>query len=107
MTWRSVATQAARPRGHEAVEKLSKAYLDVFGREDEATQLVLADLAEFCGFYKVAPPGTPAETLLYEQGLRAAFGRLFHFLSLPPERLKDLEEAARREALANEEEGII
>lgn len=109
MTWRSSASQmpAGRRRGAQASEHLTRAYLDVFGKETESVEAVLADLANFTGFYKVAPPGTSPETLLYEQGLRAAFGRLSHFLSLPPERLEALEKAARAEALADEEEGLI
>lgn len=107
MKWRTVAAQVKPPRGSKANLKLAQAYRDVFMRKDEATEIVLADLANFCGFYKVAPPGTSPETLLFEQGQRTAFGRVFHFLSLPEDRLKALEEAARQEAMADEEEGTI
>lgn len=108
MSWRSTASQKPnRKRGSAAQDKLTKAYRDVFLRKDESVEIVLADLANFCGFYKVPPIGSPPETLLVDQGLRAAFGRLFSFLSLPEDRLKALEEAARREAIADSEEGLI
>lgn len=109
MSWRTPAVlyPKGQGRGSQASEKLTKAYLDVFGKDNESVEIVLTDLANFTGFYKVPPPGTPPETLLYEQGLRAAFGRLFHFLSLPPDRLEELEKAARAEALVDEEEGIL
>lgn len=105
MTWRGLAS---RPKGarrnDQAHRRLVKAYKEVF-RPSESVDIVLADLANYCGFYKVAPPGTPAEALFYEQGTRAAFGRLFHFLSLPDDRLEDLEKAAQAESLADGEEG--
>lgn len=109
MKWRTLATQlpAGAARQTKAQEKLAAAYREVFTRDDESVEIVLADLANFCGFYKVPPIGSPPETLLVDQGLRAAFGRLFSFLSLPDERMASLEKAARTEALADDEEGII
>lgn len=109
MKWRCLASQQRKGsrRRSEAEQKLTAAYRDVFMRADESTELVLSDLANFCGFYKVPPIGSPPETLLVDQGMRSAFGRIFHFLSMPEEKLKALEEAARREAVADEEEGIF
>ena len=111
MKWRSLALQMAdKPQGRKSASaqaRLTQAYLDVFGKDDESTEIVLADMANFCGFYKVPPIGAPPETLLVDQGLRAAFGRLFHFLSLPDDRIAALEKAARAEALADDEEGPI
>jgi len=109
MRWRALSTQmnAGRGRGSQAQEKLAAAYREVFCRDSESVELVLADLANFCGFYKVPPIGSPPETLLVDQGLRAAFGRLFSFLSLSDERMAELEKAAREEAYADSEQGII
>lgn len=109
MKWRSLAGQMAqgRKRGAISQQRLTAAYLDVFGKQTESVEIVLADLANYCGFYKVPPIGAPPETLLVDQGLRAAFGRLFHFLSLSDDRLAALEKAARAEAQADEEEGIF
>jgi hypothetical protein len=109
MTWRSLASQMAKgsKRGQVSQKRLTQAYLDVFANGSESAEIVLADLANFSGFYKVPPIGAPPETLLVDQGLRASFGRLFHFLSLPDDRLAALEKAARQESLADDEEGII
>lgn len=103
MGWRSIVKQKPEaPRGDDAKLRLAQAYLSVFGKETEDAEIVLADLAEFCGFYNVAPPGLSGEQLQYDAGKRAAFGRLFSFLSLSDERLAALEEAARAENEANE-----
>lgn len=107
MMWRSLASQMDGPRDEKAQARLLQAYRDVFEREDESTEMVLADLANFTGFFKVPPIGTPPDMLLVDQGSRAAFGRLFSFLSLPEERRAAMEKAARREAIADDEEGQI
>jgi hypothetical protein len=108
MMWRSVAAYPdCQNRGAIAQERLTQAYRDVFCRKDESTEIVLADLANYCGFYKVPPIGSPPETLLVDQGLRAAFGRLFSFLAMTDDQLAALEGAARREAIADSEKGLI
>ena len=86
---------------------LVAAYRDVFGRDNEAVQVVLADLANHCGFYRVATPGVTPDALMYDAGMRAAYARIFNFLSLPPEHLAGLETAVRSEALTDEQEGIF
>lgn len=96
MKWRSKVRQENGPARQE--KKLVQAYNEVFGKETEAVEMVLADLASFTGFYGVAPPGTSGDALQYDAGMRAAFGRLFHFLSLSDEQLQALEEAARAES---------
>lgn len=97
MTWRSRALEL--PRGEAAAEQtLVGAYRSVF-REGQDAEMVLADMAAFTGFYQVQPPGDmSAYQAGYVNGMRAAFGRLFHFLSLSDRQLAELEEAARLEA---------
>jgi len=75
--WRALSTQmnAGRGRGIQAQEKLAAAYREVFCRDSESVELVLADLANFCGFYKVPPIGSPPETLLVDQGLSRQCGQ--------------------------------
>ncbi len=99
MKWRNVAkTRQTLPSHTE--QQLYTAYLEVFGKQSEAVEIVLADLAAHTGFYMVEPPD--ADLSLYQSGYsagqRAAFGRLFHFLSLSDEQLRSLEVAAREEA---------
>lgn len=99
MKWRTKAQHAAYGR-YQAEQKLVGAYHEVFGKETESVEMVLADLAAHTGFYQVEPPGVDmtAYQAGYRNGLRAAFGRLFSFLSLSDEQLRALEEAARAEA---------
>lgn len=99
MKWRTVAsTRQMLP--HYSEQRLAAAYREVFSKPSEDIEIVLADLAAQTGFYLVDPPG--ADFTLYQAGYnagqRAAFGRLFHFLSLSDEQLRALEEAARQEA---------
>lgn len=107
MKWRTRAQYAAYGK-YAAEQQLVAAYAEVFGRESEAVELVLSDLAAHTGFYRVEPPNgdLTAYQAGYGNGLRAAFGRLFQFLTLSDEQLRALEEAARQEAAA-EQEGLI
>lgn len=108
MSWRTIASQEAfKPRGKKAELRLVNAYKAVFGQQNEDVEVVLADLANHCGFYKVAPPGASGDQLQYDAGLRAAFGRLFSFLTLPDDRLAALEAAARAENETDQSQGYI
>lgn len=99
MKWRCLAW-LRRQRPNEAELRLAAAYKSVFEKQSEQVEIVLADLAAHTGFYLVDPPG--ADLSLYQAGYnagqRAAFGRLFQFLSLSDEQLRALEVAARAEA---------
>lgn len=98
MKWRTRAAASAYGQ-ITAQKKLTDSYRDVFGKQSEAVEMVLADLAAHTGFYQVEPPGDmSAYQAGYRNGLRAAFGRLFHFLSLSDQQMAALEEAARLEA---------
>lgn len=99
MTWRNVSkTRQILPAQTE--QQLHAAYLEVFGKQTEAAEIVLADLAAQTGFYMVEPPD--ADLSLYQAGYsagqRAAFGRLYQYLTLSDEQLHSLEIAARQEA---------
>jgi len=99
MSWRNLAkARSAAPSWTE--QRLTSAYKEVFGKSSEDVEVVLADLAAHTGFYLVEPPGADLSQFQagYNAGQRAAFGRLFHFLSLSDERMRALEEAARAEA---------
>jgi hypothetical protein len=84
--------------------RLTQAYQAVFQgspmREDQ--ELVLADLANACSWRRVCGPTVSNEELRFTEGARAAFSRVFAFLSLSPSDVKALEEAARREAATDE-----
>jgi hypothetical protein len=99
MKWRSRALYLKQ--GVSAAEQhVAFAYRDLFNKPGEQQEIVLADLADYTGYYRVEPPGADltAYQAAYSAGLRAAFGRVLHFLSLTDEQLAALEEAARRES---------
>lgn len=104
MGWRTTA-KGSHGEQHRDL-RLVTAYKEVFEKNSESVELVLADLAQFTGFYQVMPPDTPPSELAHSNGLRAAFGRLFHFLSLTEDDLRELETAARLEARANNGEHL-
>jgi hypothetical protein len=96
--WRSRARLAKAESAEVADIRLIEAYRSVFGRGGEDVELVLIDLAAFCGFYQVEQGGVTADELNHHAGRRAAFGRIFNFLSLSDAQLMAMEQAARDEA---------
>lgn len=109
MRWRSLAslfTPGSRRR-LQARLGLGAAYRRLFaGRGSKADgEMVLADLANHTGFYRVTEPGAGA--LEFAEGKRAVFGRVFRFLRMTDAEVAALEEAARAEALTDAREGEI
>jgi len=98
MTWRTAAVRANRQGPAQAEKALADAYRSLFADGREEVEMVLTDLATFCGFYAVEAAGVDGNTLNHAAGRRAAFARIFHFLSLSDEQSAALEEAARLEA---------
>lgn len=94
--WRTKSQRQQGPAGSE--KALVDAYRSLFADGREDAEMVLADLAAFCGFYGVMSGGASVEDLNHAEGRRAAFARIFHFLSLSGAQLAALEEAARLEA---------
>jgi hypothetical protein len=67
------------------------AYRSLFSGSSPAVAIVLTDLAERTGFYKVEAEGQPVEELNYAAGLRAAFGPIFEIVNLSGDQLAALE----------------
>jgi hypothetical protein len=109
--WRFVS-RSFRPgfrRSGHAIAKLSNAYEALFtghGSKEDA-EIVLADIANWTGFYRVNGPGLSAEDRAFFDGQRAVYGRIFRFLRMTEDERRQLEEAARAEALVDAEEGQI
>lgn len=84
---------------------LADAYNRMFSGEGdkEDAQIVLSDLANWTGFYRVNGPETGADERAWADGSRSAFGRIFRFLRLSDIERRQLEEAARQEAIADTE----
>lgn len=110
MPWVSLGSNypPGRRRSAAAVEELAKAYNDVFrGNPDKAQQeMVITDLANQSGFYKVSVPGEDT-SLHFETGKRFLFGRIFQFLNMSQMEWDELHVAVRQEAMIDSVEGNI
>ena len=107
MRWFPLARRFAAARGAEAEQRLTLAYRNVFSPRDPDVQIVLADLADFTGFYRVNGQGIAPDDRAFSDGMRAAFGRLFRFINLTDEERAALVEAARAETLASATQGTL
>lgn len=108
MKWLTLARRfRGRERGDEAKLRLALAYHNVFNPANEDAQIVLADIADFTGFYRVNGAGVPPDDRAFSDGMRAAFGRLFRFLNLTDEQKAALVDAARAEASASATQGFF
>jgi hypothetical protein len=92
---------ANRASPADAELRLANAYQRVFlgsaTREDQ--EIVLVDLADFTGFYRVTSPEfVPRETVFYNEGMRGAYGRIFRYLRFGDDERASLETAARESA---------
>ena len=107
MSWRNLNRlfPAGFRRRVQARFALAQAYRRLFsGRGSKADgEVVLADLANHTGFYRVTEPGAGA--LDFAEGKRAVYGRVFRFLRMSDAEVASLEEAARAEALTDAREG--
>lgn len=109
MPWRSLASRfpPGQRRRAQARASLASAYRRLFaGHGSKAdAEIVLADLANHSGFYRVTEPG--AGSLEYAEGKRAVYGRVFRFLRMSEAETAALEESARAEAVTDAREGEI
>jgi len=95
-------------RGARQTLILSDSYKAVFTMKQatpEALEMVKNDLAEFSGFFAVAPRGASAEELSYDNGMRAVFSRILSLTGLSGDELERLRAAALREMQISNEEG--
>lgn len=79
---------------------LARAYQAVFLGNPKSDQqaLVLVDLAEFTGFYRVTPPVGDTSMVFFNEGMRGAYGRIFRYLRMSADEIVALETAARETA---------
>lgn len=63
--------------------------------------MVLIDLADYTGFYRVTPPeGGDRDVVVFNEGMRTVYGRIFQFLRMSNDEIVALETAARETAAA-------
>lgn len=89
--------------------RLAGAYKATFGGNatQEDIEIVLTDLAEATGFYRVSPAGTSAEARAFADGRRDVMSRILNLVNLPSEKLTALHNAALAEELTTNEEGDL
>lgn len=94
----------SRRSSYEATVELTKAYQSVFygnpGRDQQ--EMVLADLHRVSGFQRITAPPQSTEELWYNEGRRSLYAHIFGFLRFDDTQLRALEEAAIREAAAEQ-----
>ena len=105
MRWFPLARRFSAARGAAAEQRLALAYRNLFSSTSPDAQIVLADLADFTGFFRVNGQGIAPDDRAFADGMRAAFGRLFRFTNLTDEERIALVEAARTETLASATQG--
>ena len=85
----------------EAEARIAIAYQRVFtgSATGEDQGIVLVDLANFTGFYRVTPPEAgDRDAIVFNEGMRAAYGRIFQYLRMSDVEVRSLETAARQTA---------
>lgn len=84
----------------EAEVRLALAYQRTFmgSPTNEDQELVLVDLADFSGFYRVTPLDGGRDQIVFNEGLRALYGRIFRYLRMSDQERQALEAAARETA---------
>lgn len=107
MMWRTIANflSPGRRRGARARAELADAYREALA--GERGQMIVADLAAFTGFFEVTAAHAPPEIRAFNDGKRAAFGRLFYFLNLSDEERASLMAAVRLETSTDASEGYL
>lgn len=83
----------------QAEVRIALAYQRVFtgSPNGEDQGLVLTDLANYTGFYRVTPPETgDRDVIVFNEGMRAAYGRIFQYLRMSDAEIQSLELAARQ-----------
>jgi hypothetical protein len=100
--WASRLTQVGREKYHSwfGIQTITEAYRAVFqtgASTEQQRQMVLADLMSKSGWNQVSS-GVSSEELWRREGMRSLFGVIFGNISLAPDDLFDLENAARKEA---------
>jgi hypothetical protein len=107
MNWRSLADLLpfGQRRAARARLELAEAYQAALA--GQAGEIVIADLANFTGFFEVTEAHAPPEIRAFNDGKRAAFGRLFYFLNMSAEDKAKLLAAARLERNVDAAEGYL
>ena len=94
-------------RSAVAREKLVQAYREVFMAGSEWADLVLTDLVDNCLWFRTLAINASEAELRDHNARRAVFEHILRYLNPTPGEMAEIEQAARREQIANETEGIL
>lgn len=92
-------------RGPTMQLRMHQAYSELFDRKQENVDLVMADLAEFSGYFFVTPPGVDPGVRDQMEGRREVFARILSLIALPMTQLEALRVAAAEEQQTSNTEG--
>ena len=103
----STQYQPGKRRGTQAAHDLAEAYRALANGNPTSAdcERIIADLAEFSGFYTVSGPADADAWVRFREGQRSVFGRMLNFMRLTDTERRDLEVAARYEAITSLQEG--
>lgn len=79
----------------EQIEELRKAYREVFLSNGKLGEMVMTDLADWCGWNKVLSQPVAHDLLVDHNARQSCFGRIFFFLEMTEEERKGLNAAIR------------
>lgn len=105
--WQTIANRFLPGRRRAALARLELASAYQAALSGVNGRTVVSDLANFTGFFQVTEANAPPEIRAFNDGKRAAFGRLFLFLNLSDEDKARLLEAARLEQRTDASEGYL
>lgn len=98
---------AGNRRGDKATLALVEAYQRVLSRPGVSAEadLLLADLAEFSGYFSTLPIDAPDRALQRMEGRREVFARILSLFGVTGEEREELRRAALRELTVSIDEG--
>ena len=105
--WKSISSlfPTGLSRSYGANYRLATSYQALFegrGSRDDA-EIVLADIANVSGFYRVSPSTFTEAELRHQEGMRALYGRIHSMLRMSGPDMLALENAARVESAIDQQ----
>lgn len=109
MTAPSKRRPRGKRRGPTHAHVLANAYRALFAGNPTSgdCEAVVADLAEWSGFYTVTAPQASEAEVRFSEGKRAVFARMLSFVEMDDEAFRRIQDAAFGEAAVSQEEGYI
>lgn len=96
-------------RGVSHAVRLAHAYKALFAGNPTSSdcEAIVADLAEWSGFYTVTAPDATDAMVRFSEGKRAVFLRMVSYADMSVDAMRRIEQVAFEEAAISQEEGFI